>query len=208
MGGLGYVIGGALSGLGAGLAKQAEMDWQQRRDMALEGLRAQREQSNIAAQGQQQRITQEREADLNDRNAARATARQTTSTITIDKNRSTLDTARQERIAKVESQLRRTDAAAAEALKRASAAGEVSDTFQDDQGNWYAIMKDGSPKPLNVKGTVKKSTQSPLEMGIPATTGPARLNDDAAADAFVSNPANAGKTFIGPDGKQYRVPGK
>lgn len=174
MGGLGYVIGGALSGLGAGLAKQAEMDWQQRRDMALESLRAEREQSNIAAQGQQQRITQEREADLNDRNAARATARQTTSTITIDKNRSTLDTARQERIARVESQLRRTDAEAADKLKRASAAGEVSDTFQDDQGNWYALMKNGKALPLTtgndkrqIKGTVRtygksESNDAPL----------------------------------------------
>lgn len=38
------------------------------------------------------------------------------------------------------------------------------------------------------------------------TGGAPRLRDDAAAEAFVSNPANKGKSFIGPDGKQYKVP--
>ena len=38
------------------------------------------------------------------------------------------------------------------------------------------------------------------------TGGVPTLKTDAQADAFVSNPANRGRSFIGPDGKSWKVP--
>lgn len=155
MAGLGMVLGGALSGFGAGLAQQGQMDFQQRRDMALENLRNQNKQTEIAVQGNENRKTEMVEADLTDRNNARQNARTTSSTMAIDKNKNSLDTAKAERLARLEAELGRTNAAAAEALKRETAAGEVSDTFQDEQGNWYVLYKNGQQKSLNVKGALK-----------------------------------------------------
>jgi hypothetical protein len=157
MAGLGMVLGGALSGLGAGIAKQGEMDFEQRRMLALENTRQQNAQTNMRAQGEEQRTTQREKALLDDQLNENENRRVTSRTITLDKNRNALDIAKSERLAKVESQLRRTDAAAAETLKRETDAGQVSDTFQDDQGNWFVLYKNGSQKPLGVKGTPRTS---------------------------------------------------
>ena len=157
MAGLGMILGGALSGFGAGMAKQGEMDFEQRRQAALENMRQQNQQTNIKLQGEEQRTTQRERALLDDQLNENDSKRRTASTITVDKNRNALDIAKSERLAKVESQLRRTDASAAEELKRQTAAGEVSDTFQDDQGNWFVLYKNGSQKPLGVKGALKTS---------------------------------------------------
>src|SRR3546814_8299672 len=64
MGSAGYIIGGALQGIGGAMAQQAQMDAEQRRQFALENLRQQNSQSNMRLQ-----------ADLNDANAARSDAR-------------------------------------------------------------------------------------------------------------------------------------
>lgn len=155
MSGLGTVLGGALSGFGAGIAKQGELDWQQRRDMALEGLRNQNQQDNMRLQASEQRTTQREQADLNDRNDARKTARDTSSTITIDKNRSQLDTASRERLAKLESALRSQQTAESARIEAQIRSGEIIDTLQDADGNYYALYRNGQQKPLNIKGAPK-----------------------------------------------------
>lgn len=80
----GAVLGGALQGLGTGIARQGESDAASRREIALENLRAQRQrdQTTLAA-------------DLQDRNAgnqavredwkdSRGTARDTTKAVTVE----------------------------------------------------------------------------------------------------------------------------
>lgn len=155
MSGLGTVLGGALSGFGAGIAKQGELDWQQRRDMALESLRNQNQQDNMRLQASEQRTTQREQADLNDRNDARKTARDTSSTITIDKNRSQLDTASRERLARLESALRSQQTAESARIEAQIRSGEIIDTLQDADGNYYALYRNGQQKPLNIKGAPK-----------------------------------------------------
>lgn len=51
-GGIGFLIGGALSGLGQGMAKQAEMNWEERKQRALMALKEQR----TATVGEGQRV--------------------------------------------------------------------------------------------------------------------------------------------------------
>lgn len=186
MAGLGTILGGALSGFGAGIAKQGEMDFEQRRQMALENVRQQNAQSNIKMQGEEQRTTQRERALLDDQLNENENKRVTSRTMTIDKNRNSLDIAKSERLAKVESQLRRTDAAAAEALKRETDAGQVSDTFQDDQGNWFVLYKNGSQKPLGVKGALKTSGTAAADGSILDRAGGAPGTQPATPGAKVS----------------------
>jgi hypothetical protein len=87
MAGLGYVLGGFLEGAGKGLAMQgqeraaqAAADLESRRRIALENLRAENNSANSRLQ-----------ADLNDRNDARATARKTDATIVTDSARTEND---------------------------------------------------------------------------------------------------------------------
>lgn len=158
MGGLGSVIGGALSGIGAGIAQQGQLDFQQRRDMALENLRNQNQQANMRVQAEEQRTTQEAGAKLDDWKDSRSNERRTSSTMTIDKNRSALDTAQRERLAKLETQLRTQQSVQTAQIEAQIRSGEITDTLQDDQGNFYAVYKDGRTKPLNIKGAPKAPT--------------------------------------------------
>jgi hypothetical protein len=107
----------------------------------------------------------------------------------------------------------------------------IQDFQTDDQGNLVGITATGKvvrpgvrPMPDAPKGgdsiasivaarqaggatAANTPAPTPAPSKQVAQTGSApRLRDDAAAEAFVSNPANRGKSFIGPDGKQYRVP--
>lgn len=108
-----------------------------------------------------------------------------------------------------------------------AAAGRTISTWEtDDNGNLVGVRPNGSrvypgvkPMPDAPKGggssllLNNSPTPAPAAAKTPApskqvaqTGGAPRLRDDAAAEAFVSNPANKGKPFIGPDGKQYKVP--
>lgn len=138
-------------------------------------------------------------------------------------------------MARLQSSLNLTEAQQASALRMAEeqeAANSYIREFQtDDQGNLVGITATGKvvrpgvrPMPDAPKGgdsiasivAARNSgggTPAPAPAKQPApskqvaqTGGAPRLRDDAAAEAFVSNPANKGKTFIGPDGKQYKVP--
>lgn len=72
MGGLGFIIGGALQGAGAGMAQAQAIKDQERRDAALAKLRR----DENSAQNVEQ-------ADLNDRNAARSDERGVSGKLTI-----------------------------------------------------------------------------------------------------------------------------
>lgn len=113
-----------------------------------------------------------------------------------------------------------------------AAAGRTISTWEtDENGNLVGVRPNGSrvypgvkPMPDAPKGDGSIASivaargaaggapaQAPAKTPAPSkqvaqTGGAPRLRDDAAAEAFVSNPANKGKSFIGPDGKQYKVP--
>lgn len=95
MGGLGYIVGGALQGVGSGIVAQGQQraaedaaTAKQRRDIALENLRSQNDQVNDARKAEMthaNRIAEtEAEYKLRDLNDARSTGRKTSSQITID----------------------------------------------------------------------------------------------------------------------------
>lgn len=138
-------------------------------------------------------------------------------------------------LARVNSQLNLTEAQFQSGLRIAeeeAAAGRTISTWETDaNGELVGIRPNGSkvypgvkPLPPEPKGgdsiasivaarNASGGTPAPAPAKQPApskqvaqTGGAPRLRDDAAAEAFVSNPANKGKTFIGPDGKQYKVP--
>lgn len=165
--GLGNIIGGALAGVGQGYAQQGMAALEERRQMALEALRQQNnlaledrrstnQREEIKVQGSETRRSQVNAGSVE----VATTAAKAPIQMKMDANRSALETARQERIARVQSELSRGDAAAAAELAQATATGQVSDTFQDTQGNYYAVMKDGSIKPLGVRGVIKTGGNS------------------------------------------------
>lgn len=95
MGGFGTILGGALTGLGAGIAKQGEMDYETRRQsaletlrqqnaQALEGTRNQNAQSNMRIQAEEQRTTQRERALLDDKLDENSQNRRTGATIKIN----------------------------------------------------------------------------------------------------------------------------
>jgi len=47
-----HVLGGTLQGVGAGMAKQAEMDWTQRRELALQKMRGEQDLAEQTQRGQ------------------------------------------------------------------------------------------------------------------------------------------------------------
>lgn len=64
------------------------------------------------------------------------------------------------------------------------------------KSSWWS-WGDATPKPAPKRKVVGKTTGGG---GVPT------FRDDAGANAFVSDPRNKGKSFIGPDGKQRKVP--
>lgn len=157
MAGLGFIIGGALAGYGQGLAEQGKMDFEQRRNMALESLRNQNQQDNIRLQADQQRQTQQEAAKLDDWKDSRSNDRRTTSTMKIDTNRNALETAQRERLARLESTLKSDATAESARIEAKIRSGEIIDTIQDSSGNYYAIYRNGEQKPLNIKGALPAS---------------------------------------------------
>lgn len=153
MGGLGHVLGGALQGIGQGMAMQAKEDMESRRSLALENLRS-----------QNQRAETTLTADLNDRNAARNTARQTSSTIAVNKEQGKITAGRDATLhgyqvdeiklrGAIDKQLKSQDAAtAAEAarLKSEIDGGQVKDITAGGDGFYYKTYLNGKTERTNI----------------------------------------------------------
>lgn len=135
MGGLGMVLGGALSGFGAGIAKQGEMDYEQRRQLALENVRAKREQSNIRTQGEEQRTSQDNAALNNNWLNSEQKERDVNGTIVVNK----ANTANEIALAKFKSTLKMDEDQAAAALDIKNKLEEASQTASE-----YRVAEDGS----------------------------------------------------------------
>lgn len=256
MGGLGYFIGGALSGIGQGIARQGEMDAEQRRQTALENLRQQNsialedrrsanQRQEIAVQGEEQRKSQESSARWQDWGDARSNDRRTSSTIKIDKVRNALDIAKVQVQARLEEAQRNNDTQRQIQLQgalRQMENGDIKDVVASGDGRYYGVTKGGQKIDLGITAPDKQlfsggagaggllaelGQDSPPAPGqAPAPAAPPAKRDsgrapmtprannrgvpsfasDAEADAFVNNPANKGKSFVGPDGKRRIVP--
>lgn len=100
----GFIIGGALQGIGSGIVAQGQANAAReaeaaketaamRREIALENLRNENAMKRDAAQSGLKKDEATQGADLQDRNAARATQRNTASQITIDKAKTQNDMA-------------------------------------------------------------------------------------------------------------------
>ncbi len=205
MAGLGYIVGGALQGLGSGLAKQAELDITSRRDAALEALRTQNRRSEMQF-----------DADLRDRNDARSSERETNKAITVGKantaNTITIDDARtknditlkkmdfsnQQTMAKLNGAISRQNDAAAIRLRRDLESGDIAETFEADDGQIWGLSKTGERKPTGVYFNPKPVKSDPLaglsmdddEDGKPAA--PAPRTRPAGGEAPPTKPAAQG----------------
>ncbi|QUT04067.1 hypothetical protein KFK14_13010 [Sphingobium phenoxybenzoativorans] len=205
MAGLGYIVGGALQGLGSGLAKQAELDITSRRDAALEALRTQnrRDEATLTA-------------DLTDRNNARSTQRDTDKQIAIgkaatdnqiivDDHKTTndiklkkIDFNNSQSMARLNSALSQQNDAASQMLRRKLESGEIAQTFEADDGQIWGLSKTGERKPTGVYFNPKPTKSDPLaglsmdddEDGKPAA--PAPRTRPAGGEAPPTKPAAQG----------------
>ena len=152
----GAILGGALQGIGAGLAAKGRMDMEAQAEAAKQDAIARREawiestrHSNRTAEMQTEsglRINEQtNQADLQDRNASRQNARTTASQIAVDNARTANDKA----LAKFQSNLRMTedqDKAARELTNQLSLMGQKAERFE--------IAADGSMVAINGLGKI------------------------------------------------------
>jgi len=169
MGGLGYLAGGMITGLGQGMVKTAEFkmnqqaedrraDAQMRREAALEALRHQYRGDEMVQQGEvavkteagkyaaaepfkvaDDQRTAKREAENDDRQH-----RNRLSEIGAEGSK-------QERLARLSSGLSAANTRAAALLEHQLRAGDIADTFQGDDGMTYIIRKDGTTQSTGVR---------------------------------------------------------
>lgn len=161
----GFVLGGALQGIGAGLigmgqqqAATAASAAAERRDIALENLRNELATKRDVKQGEIQRQTathasglrrQEMALDygFKDVNDARANNRTTKSQVTLK----SIDASNAQNLARLNASLARQNDAASTQLRAAIENGQIKDTFEGLDGNIYAVFFDGRTKNTGVK---------------------------------------------------------
>ncbi len=217
MGMLGYIAGGLAQGLGAGMAKQAEMDWQQRREIALENLRSQNNRAEAL-----------NTADLNDRNASRQVERTTNAdiqkagveaqiTANRDKqqfqNQVTLEKIRfdnDKEMTGLRSALARANDESSMRLKRELETGDVTDVLKGSDGFYWTIDKSGRQSRTSIgvppeasagSGSILEKLAPPQPTAAPAAAAPKPKAQPA--------PAKGGKTYTAQDAaataKRYNI---
>lgn len=150
MGGLGFLIGGAVEGFGKGLAAQGMQDYEERKKIALENLRAQNDRANtdyehgLKAELEDTKHNyaldeQSNQYDLMDRNASRNTSRTANADISKAKVESDLMEGRQKRVAEFQNNL--------DLKKQAAQAGidasQVRDVLTDGETGAVTIVTKG-----------------------------------------------------------------
>lgn len=158
MGALGYIVGGAMQGIGGAMQQKAVSDAEERRQIALENLRQSNQQANLQLQ-----------AKLNDQNAAnsdargdfydaRKTARGATVDEASDKRKfgyqvelKKMEFANDEQKARLESALATGRDAATLNLQAQIQRGEIRQIVESGDGQYYAIRGDGSRVATGVK---------------------------------------------------------
>lgn len=170
MSGLGYFLGGALNGIGQGIAKQGELDAEQRRQMALENLRSSNslaqedrrsanQMAENAAQAEDTRKTDQGRATLDDWKDARHTDRTTSSTMKIDQARQVMDVAKMRVSAAISEAQRANDTQRAIQLQtalRQLEGGDIKDVVASGDGRYYGITKSGQKIDLGITASDKQ----------------------------------------------------
>lgn len=202
MGALGYILGGALQGVGSGMVADtqrrdsaAAATAAERREIAMENLRAKRQSENNVQQGEITRQNATHTGDIQaeqarvgsgykitetnnefvqrDKNDARQVERQTSATITIDKAKTANDIA----VAKITSGLKMTEAqasAAQDLANRATLAGlEVGETEIAADGSMVIYAKTGKLIGRTSAGVFTPKATDAAE-GVLARSGEAR----------------------------------
>lgn len=232
MGGFGYILAGAAKGLGDGIAEQGRSADAERRATALENLRNQ----NNQAEQKQRTNDQDWLNSRNSTRSTDATITINKKQGQIADARDAANFGRDVKKIGITASIDNKQAVLAGAIQRQNAQFANSlpkDATFEVSGDGYIYAAD---KAGNLTNTGVKAPESALYDGkgnssggtvldqargggvaqgsAPAqATAPARPQSNAAgkltdaqAEAFVNNPANKGKSFIGPDGKRYKVP--
>lgn len=244
-----HVLGGAMQGLGQGMATQAAEDWRMRREAALQKIKGEydlaeqdkREKAANALADKQQGYARENIITKGVVDVQVAEGKAPIERATY-KAKSEVDEARLTRLENLSSNndvKEKLAAIEAEYRAKGKEPPEVTDTVTDGEtGAVSIIYSDGTsrildniiarPKPSASSGGGSESVVSLRggSGGAPAPKpapepkpkqalrarensgggGTPRMATDAQADAFARDPANKGKSFVGPDGKRYTIP--
>ena len=156
-----FIMGGLLSGIGQGMAAQAQQSAVERREMALQTLRGQQAQEAAGAAHHAKMAEMQTDADLRDRNDARANERKTSSTITIDNNKSghaitleKLKASNNASLERLQSTLRMNETQAELAQKLAN---DV--TLAGKEAGEFRVKEDGTMVVLSKSGTVLNKSE-------------------------------------------------
>lgn len=204
MGSLGYILGGAMQGIGGALAAQTQEQNRNRHEMALENLRQANQREQIQLQGDMQDRNASRSDDRADRNDARGVARRTTATMATDTHRAgitrdennqkfeqqvtltRIENQNAQNMERLRSTLRRGDAE----YERALTAGDVVDTMEGSDGFYWFRTRDGQTRrsqvPVAPRASAGTSILEDARGNRPttaATTAPARPAAPPAAPA-------------------------
>lgn len=171
MGSFGYILGGAMQGIGGAMATQAQEENRSRHETALENLRQQNRREEIGLQADAQDRNASRNDDRADRNDARGVARRTSATMTTDTHRAgiTADENSQKfnqqvQLVAIQNRNEQSMAQLRSALGRADAvyeqeytAGHVVAEMEGGDGFYWFRTRDGqvrrSPVPVPARAT-------------------------------------------------------
>jgi hypothetical protein len=183
---IGHIVGGALQGLGAGMAAKGQMDAEERRQFALERVRQQNamEMANVGKENQKELIGVQTNANMDldthqakndDWRDARSTQRQMASTITVNNNQAqnqsklqkegfgqqltlkSVDFANEKEMTRFRAGLDMQGVQQRAQIEQQMRSGEISDVKEGEDGTYYAIRRDGSVSSLGFRSVTQAS---------------------------------------------------
>lgn len=217
MGSMGYILGGAMQGIGGAMQQQAQADADERRQLALENLRQQNQQANLRTQ-----------ATLNDENAAKSDARgdfydarKTARGATVDqasdarkfdyqKQLKQMDFANDIQRTQLESVLAQGRDAATLNLRAQIESGQITQIVESGDGQYYGIRGDGSqvatgvrvpPKALETKADGSGSILDRARGGAGIGSAAGQPAKPAAAEPPPAAPAKPKQAVVKPGSK-------
>lgn len=169
MGGMGYILGGALTGLGRGVAMVGEADMESAKAAAIEELRTRNRRAEIGMQAEandHNDATRQARGDFYDsRKSARAHGEKLAEIGAQEKREIT--------VAEAKAQLDLSNDKALEKFKKDIDSGEVKESIEGDDGNVYLVYKSGRIANTNVKFRPKQSDSSDEPLLTPRRGGAA-----------------------------------
>lgn len=192
MGGMGAFLGGALQGIGAGLAAEGRQRWEDRREMALQQLRGQQAAELAGKQHANRKDEIATQAQFDNWKDSQKTERTTASRMVLGKAeaeaKSAAASAEQRRNVAMEvlkSKLAISEKAHEAANEARLRLGEPEDLVFDDEGNGTMIFKGGKAVPVGKVGQTAagKRAASPGSGGVLAEVAAGRAGGGQALPA-------------------------